>query len=40
MFNDMQHEQFIARQFTSYYEKNHLGPEEKAMIVLDLELLM
>ena len=39
MLNDMKHEEFVARRFMSYYEKNHLGPEEKAMIVLDLELL-
>ena len=40
MLNDMKHEQFVARQFMSYYEKNHLGAEEKAMVVLDIELLM
>lgn len=40
MFNDIKHEQFVARQFMSYYEKNHLGPEEKAMIIQDLELLL
>lgn len=38
MFNDIKHEQFVAKNFVSYYERNHLGPEEKAMIVLDLEL--
>lgn len=40
MFNDIKHEQFVARQFMSYYEKNHLDPEEKAMVALDIELLM
>lgn len=40
MFNDMKHEQFVARQFQSYYERNHLEPEEKAMIIEDLELLL
>ena len=40
MFNDMQHEQFVAMNFVSYYERNHLGPEEKAMIIQDLELLL
>ena len=40
MFNDMKHEQFVARQFISYYEQNHLCEEEKAMIIEDIELLM
>ena len=40
MYNDKKHEAFVARQFMSYYEKNHLDPEEKAMIGLDIELLM
>ena len=40
MPNDAEHKQFIARQFMSYYERNNLGAEEKAMIVQDLELLM
>lgn len=40
MLNDMQHEQFVAHQFLTYYEQNHLGPEEKAMIITDLELLL
>ena len=40
MPNDAENKQFIARQFLSYYEKNHLEPEEKAMIITDLELLL
>ena len=40
MRNDIKHEQFIVRHFISYYERNHLEAEEKAMIVEDIELLL
>lgn len=36
----MRDENYVTRNFALYYERNHLEPEEKAMIVQDLELLM
>jgi len=40
MLNDRKHEQFVAKNFISYYERNHLCEEERAMIIEDIELLM
>ena len=36
----MEDKNFVTRNFIQYYEKNHLGAEEKAMIIADIELLM
>ena len=36
----MEDKNFVTRNFFQYYERNHLEPEEKAMIIHDLELLM
>lgn len=36
----MEDKNYVTRNFALYYERNHLGAEEKAMIVQDIELLM